>query len=69
MLTEAEKKIVLAYAKCNMNAVATGRVLHYSNVTINYHLDRIQDKTGLDPRRFYDLIKLVQECGEHGDEE
>lgn len=28
--------------------------------TVTYHLDKVKRQTGLDPRRFYDLIELVK---------
>lgn len=60
MLTNTEKEFILAYAKCDMNGKRTGRQLNYHYTNVYYHLDRIQEKTGLDPRKFYDLIKLLE---------
>lgn len=28
--------------------------------TVLYHLDKVKRQTGLDPRRFYDLVELVK---------
>ncbi len=61
MLTVTDKKIILAYARNNMKPGATGQELNYHYTNISYHLDRIRDKTSLNPRKFYDLIKLVKE--------
>lgn len=55
-----EREIVLGYAECSMNAVETGRKLYLSYVTVGYHLNQIKKSTGIDPRSFYGLCKLVQ---------
>ena len=59
-LTPADKNVVIAYAECGMNALGAGRRLHFSNNGINYHLTKVRTLTGLNPREFYDLIKLVE---------
>ena len=62
-MTPIEKEIVLAYAKNNMNACKTAREVHYHHNNVKYHLSKIHDKYGLDPRVFYDLVKLVEIAG------
>ena len=37
-----------------------GRKLYLSYVTVGYHLNQIKKSTGIDPRSFYGLCKLVQ---------
>lgn len=59
-MTERQRDVVLGYAECNMNTVATGRKLYLSYVTVGYHLNKIRESTGIDPRSFYGLCKLVQ---------
>lgn len=59
-VTERQREIVLGYAECSMNAVETGRKLYLSYVTVGYHLNQIKKSTGIDPRSFYGLCKLVQ---------
>lgn len=59
-MTERQREIVLGYAECSMNAVETGRKLYLSCVTVGYHLNQIKKTTGIDPRSFYGLCKLVQ---------
>ncbi len=61
MLTTADKRVIVAYAKNDMNCNRAGDELHYNHTSIHYHLNRIREKTGLDPRKFYDLIKLLEE--------
>ena len=58
-LSEASREVVLAYAKNNMSAKATATQLfrHYNGIM--HHLTTVKKKTGLDPRQFFDLCKLV----------
>jgi carbohydrate diacid regulator len=60
ILNEEELETLLAYAENDMNVLRTAKegFLHYN--TVKYRLKRIKEKTGLDPHRFYDLMKLVQ---------
>lgn len=57
-MTEIQKEIVLKLCDNNMKVVPTAREMHYSHENIRGHIYRIKKKTGLDPRCFYDLIKL-----------
>lgn len=59
-LTETQARIVLALAENGMNVQAAAAAAHYSRSTVEYHLHRIQERTGLNPRDFYDLQKLVK---------
>ena len=59
-LDYVDRKILLAYAENNMRAKCAAKQLDiHWNVVYN-RLDRIWDKTGLNPRNFYDLQKLVE---------
>lgn len=58
-MDERERLIVIAYADNNMNAQLTAQRIYYHRNSIWYHFNRIQEKTGLNPRNFYDLVKLV----------
>ena len=60
MLKEKDKAIILALADNGMKWKVAARAIdmHYNSVA--YRMDRIYDKTGLDPRNFYDLHKLVE---------
>ena len=59
-LTDDDIRVVLAYADNNMKATEAGRKLFLHENTVKYHLDAVEKKTGLSPRKFYDLIKLVE---------
>ena len=65
-MTERQKEVVLGYAACDMNAVETGRKLYLSCVAVGYHLNQIKKSTGIDPRSFYGLCKLVQMAKQSG---
>ena len=65
-LADKDKEIILAYAGNNMRAKWAARQLGMHWNVVYYRLDRIWDKTGLDPHNFYDLGKLVRVCREEG---
>lgn len=58
-MTEKQAEIILAYAECNMNAVAAGRMIYMSEANVFYHLTKIRKQTGRNPKRFFDLCYLV----------
>lgn len=58
-LSYKQAKVILMYAKMDMDAVATGDRLWMSYGSINYQLRKIKDETGLNPHKFYDLCRLV----------
>ena len=62
-LTEDDISVMQAYANYNMNAARTAAYLKYSSNAIFYHLTRIQDKTGIDPRTFWGLTELLKKYG------
>ena len=61
MLTEYEIDLLKTYAECSLNLSKTGRVLHYHRNTLCYQLDKIQKKTGKNPRNMADLIDIISE--------
>ena len=52
--------MMLAMANHSMNISEVSRQLFMHRNTVTYHLDKVKRQTGLDPRRFYDLIELVK---------
>lgn len=69
-MTREQAEIIVVFANHNMNASATGRVLYYHHNALDRRLDKIKYDTGLNPRRFMDLVELLrmaQEVIEHGD--
>lgn len=59
-MSDKQKEIIISFAKNDMNISRTAKDLYYSNASIHYHFAQIKQRTGLDPRRFYDLLKLIQ---------
>ena len=59
-LSGIQKKILLLYAENDMKLERVKRKLFYARGTLDYYLDQIRVKTGIDPRTFYGLAELVQ---------
>lgn len=60
LYVEEDAHIVIAMANHNMNVTDVARAIFAHRNTVLYHLDKVKRQTGLDPRRFYDLIELVK---------
>ena len=58
-MTEKQAKIVMAFARSNMNMHETGRKLFMHPTSIHYNLNRVKENTGRDPHQFFDLCYLV----------
>jgi sugar diacid utilization regulator len=58
-MTAEQAKIVLAFAKNDMQLRAAAEELYLTGATVAYHLDKIRTKTGRNPRKFFDLCFLV----------
>ena len=65
-ITWTQKKLLAAYARCNMSVTKTAQEAFLTPRDINYHLRMVRVKTGLDPAQFVDLVKLLFMCGEGG---
>lgn len=59
-INEKEKMTFIDYCDRDMNLSKTASETFYHRNTIEYRLDSIQRKTGLNPRRFYDAVKLME---------
>lgn len=58
-LTVQDRRILQAYADAAMNGSAAAKALGLNLKTVRYHLDRIKKQTGMDPKSFWDLTKLL----------
>lgn len=58
-MEEIDRKVIECLAKNDMNITATGNELFMHRNTAVYHLEKVKRETGLDPRKFYDLVKLL----------
>ena len=47
-------------AECDMNISAVARKLYYHRRSVESTLSTIKRSTGLDVRKFYELIKLLE---------
>ena len=59
-LTEQEVKIIKAMVQCNMKVKPAANSIPASHMYIRYNIEKLKRRTGLDPRRFLDLMKLYQ---------
>lgn len=59
-MTIKQIEIIKALAEVNMNASKVATLLHYHRNTIQYHLQSIEESTGLCPKNFYDLCELLK---------
>ena len=55
--------VLLAYAENDMLMTKTAEAIYRSVYTVNWHLEQIHKLTGLNPKKFYDLVKLVDIYG------
>lgn len=58
-MEDRDKKLLKAYAAHNMNVRETGGAVYLHYNSIRYRFQLIQRETGLNPRNFYDLEKLL----------
>ena len=54
-----EYEVLQAYADNDMNELKAARNSYMARGTISYHLNHIRERTGYNPRKFYDLVKLL----------
>lgn len=67
MIDEYDAMFILAFAKCDMSETKTANVLHFHRNTVIYHLCKVKKQTGLDARKFYDLVELTKMIGGNDD--
>ena len=59
-MTEFELKMIKMLAECDMSLQKAANKLYVHRNTLTYHIEKIKQRTGLDARRFYDLLKLLE---------
>ncbi len=59
-ITEFELKMIKMLAECDMSLQKAANKLYVHRNTLTYHIKKIKQRTGLDARRFYDLLKLLE---------
>lgn len=55
-----DKRVVLMFAKANMNLSKAARLAYLSRQAVWYRLNRVKQNTGFDPFDFFDLARLVR---------
>lgn len=58
-MTPLQARLIVAMAEHDLRVSEAARSLFYHRNTAVYHLDKIQEETGKDPRKFYDLSELL----------
>ena len=58
-MTKKQAEIVMAFARSDMNMHETGRAVFMHPTSVLYNLNRVYEKTGKNPRNFFDLCYLV----------
>jgi sugar diacid utilization regulator len=66
--TDTEKKIILEMCENNLHVHSVARACHLTPNTIYANLEKIKEKTGLNPRVFYDLVELMDMVREDQEE-
>lgn len=59
-LTRRQASVVLAFAHNGMRYTPTCEALYLHENTVRYNLDKAHEKTGKDPRDFFELYELVK---------
>ena len=58
-LSAGDKRVVLAFARANMNLSKAARLAYMSRQGMRYRLDKVRVETGFDSTDFHDLTRLV----------
>lgn len=57
-MTDKEKQIILHLCEYDMNVSQVSRAIGLHRNSVMWHIEKIKQRTKLDPLRFYDLVKL-----------
>lgn len=60
------KELIYAMADNNLNISQASKATNYSRSSIDYHRQKIKDRTGLDVANFWDLTELIKRMGGAG---
>ena len=59
LMSVGDKRVVLTFARANMNLSKAARLAYMSRQGMRYRLDKVRVETGFDPTDFHDLTRLV----------
>lgn len=65
-MTTDDHLLLRAFAEHNMNVTDTANAVYMHRNSLVYRLQVIHRETGLNPRKFYDLVKLLGLEVRHG---
>ena len=57
--TDRSREIIKCLAENDLCVAAVAKTQHYHVNTIDYHVKKITEKTGLNPTKFYDMVELL----------
>lgn len=58
-MTDVDWNVIVAFAENDMNSQRTADYLYMHRNNVRYHLMKVYRLTGLDPKKFCDLVKLL----------
>ena len=58
-LTQLDAEIIVAMADSGLNASQVAKRVYMCRNSVHYHIGVIKERTGKDPRNFYDLCELL----------
>lgn len=59
MMTKEQAEVIMTYARNGMDARAASKELYLTDGSVHYHIRKIREVTGKDPKDFFDLCFLV----------
>ena len=58
-MTQLDMEVILALVDSNMNASSAARKMYVHRNTVEYHIAKVRKETGLNPKEFRELAKLL----------
>lgn len=60
VFSDIQRTIILALAECDLKVGRVADKLYRNKNGVCYHIEKIEKLTGKNPRKFYDLVDLLQ---------
>jgi sugar diacid utilization regulator len=60
-ITGIQQELITLFAECDMNMSEASRRGYIHRNTISYHFDEVKKNTGIDPRKFFGLVELLND--------
>ena len=68
LMSVGDKRVVLTFARANMNLSKAARLAYMSRQGMRYRLENVRKNTGFNPMDFHDLCRLVNAIEKERDE-